>query len=69
MMYMDKKKAKKGQYRIPEKTLWLVALFGGAVGATIGMQWFRHKTKHKNFKWGLPALSIFEAVIVIYLVL
>ena len=44
IMGEDKKRARKHQYRIRERTLWLVALFGGAVGTTAGMQLFRHKT-------------------------
>ena len=46
MMGADKKKAKRGQWRIPEKTLFLVAICGGAVGGTLGMYQFHHKTKH-----------------------
>ncbi len=60
----DKKRAKNHQYRIPEKTLWLVALFGGAVGTTIGMKLFRHKTKHISFKLGFPLLAILEILFV-----
>ena len=62
----DKQRAKKHQFRIPEKTLWLVALFGGAVGTTLGMQMFRHKTKHFSFKIGFPLLAIIDIAVMIY---
>ncbi|GIN60192.1 membrane protein [Robertmurraya siralis] len=60
LMYSDKKRAKKNEYRISEKTLWTVALVGGAFGMTVGMNWFRHKTKHIVFKWGFPALALLQ---------
>jgi len=65
IMGEDKKRAKKHQYRIRERTLWLVALFGGAAGTTIGMQLYRHKTKHVWFKIGFPALAIVELVLLL----
>ena len=56
LMGIDKAKAKAGAWRIPEKTLFLVtALFGG-LGGTLGMNVFRHKTKHWYFKFGFPVL-------------
>jgi uncharacterized membrane protein YsdA (DUF1294 family) len=66
VMKMDKERAKKHQYRISEKTLWLIALFGGAVGATAGMQVFRHKTKHLSFKVGFPLLAVAEVILLGY---
>jgi uncharacterized membrane protein YsdA (DUF1294 family) len=65
IMGIDKKKAIKHQYRIQEKTLWLVAWFGGAVGTTIGMQVYRHKTKHVSFKIGFPLLAIIDIVLLL----
>ncbi|WP_223821013.1 DUF1294 domain-containing protein [Bacillus sp. S3] len=65
IMGEDKKRAKKHQYRISEQTLWLVALFGGAIGTTAGMQLYRHKTKHLSFKIGFPLLAVVEAVLLI----
>lgn len=53
---LDKYKAKKGAWRIPEKTLLGIAVIGGSVGALVGMNFFRHKTKHWYFKYGLPAI-------------
>ena len=52
VMWSDKRKAKKGAWRIKERTLFLVALLGGCLGTTIGMYWFRHKTQHWYFKYG-----------------
>ena len=63
MMGIDKRRAKKGKYRIPEKTLFLSAILGGTPGAMAGMNFFRHKTKHKAFVIGMPAIFIFQALI------
>jgi uncharacterized membrane protein YsdA (DUF1294 family) len=46
--------------------LWLIALFGGAVGTTAGMQLYRHKTKHANFKIGFPLLAVAEVILLGY---
>ena len=63
LMGIDKMKARRGSWRIPEKTLFLVtALFGG-LGGTLGMKVFRHKTKHWYFKWGFPALLVVQIVL------
>ena len=63
LMGIDKAKAKAGAWRIPEKTLFLVtALFGG-LGGTLGMNVFRHKTKHWYFKLGFPALLVIQIVL------
>jgi len=59
-MVVDKWKAKTGKWRIAEKTIWLVSIVGGAVGTTIGMYVFRHKTRHRLFRYGLPLLSLLE---------
>jgi len=63
IMGEDKKRAKRHQYRISERTLWLIALFGGAIGSTAGMQFYRHKTKHVSFKIGFPILAIVEIIL------
>ena len=65
----DKKRARKHQYRISERTLWLVAFFGGAIGTTAGMQVYRHKTKHTSFKFGFPILAIIEFIIFIKIII
>lgn len=69
LMKIDKKKAKLKEYRIKEKTLWLVALFFGAAGMTIGMKTYRHKTKHIQFKIGLPILALIETGIFLYFII
>lgn len=63
MMKIDKTRAKSNQYRISEKTLWILALAGGAIGGTLGMQLFRHKTKHMVFTVGFPLLAILDVII------
>ncbi|WP_425454265.1 DUF1294 domain-containing protein [Peribacillus asahii] len=60
IMGIDKKKARNGEYRISERTLWTVAVIGGGTGAYLGMKQFRHKTKHTSFKWGLPVLMVIQ---------
>ncbi|MEH7332642.1 DUF1294 domain-containing protein [Neobacillus drentensis] len=69
IMWEDKRRAKRHEYRIRERTLWLVALFGGAVGTTAGMQLYRHKTKHLNFKIGFPILAIIEVILLLKVLL
>lgn len=56
LMHIDKQKAKKRQWRIPEATLLGFAALGGSIGAWIGMQVFRHKTKHIQFALGIPVI-------------
>lgn len=67
IMGADKNRAKKNLYRISESTLWNVAFLGGAMGATAGMKHYRHKTKHAQFKYGLPLLAVIEAGIFVYI--
>lgn len=62
-MYIDKRRAQKGRWRIPEKQLFLVAAIGGSIGSILGMQVFRHKTKHKSFVIGMPAILIGQLVL------
>ncbi|WP_455660768.1 DUF1294 domain-containing protein [Pradoshia sp.] len=63
MMKNDKERARRNQYRISEKTLWITALLGGAVGGVLGMQLFRHKTKHLSFRFGFPLLAVLDAAV------
>ena len=56
MYAADKRKAKTGKWRIPEKTLLLAAVAGGAVGALCAMRIYRHKTKHIKFTLGIPVI-------------
>ncbi len=67
IMGVDKRKAIKHQYRIPEKTLFVVAIFGGSLGGFLGMELFRHKTKHMKFVIGFPAIFLIQTVIFMYI--
>ena len=64
-MYIDKRKAIKHQWRIPEKTLFIIAILGGSIGSNLGMTICRHKTKHWYFVIGMPMILILQTVIVI----
>lgn len=63
----DKQKAKHHKWRIPEATLWTVALLGGSVGSYVTMKIIRHKTKHKSFMIGFPLIISFQIAIITYL--
>lgn len=63
LMLIDKIKAKKKLWRIPESTLMLVAVIGGSIGALGGMYLFRHKTKHPKFTIGIPVIFAVQAVL------
>lgn len=65
LMGIDKHKAKKRAFRIPEATLFTVALIGGSIGSILGMYTFRHKTRHRSFVYGMPAILIIQVVLVI----
>ena len=58
IMYIDKQKAKKGKWRIPEKTLFIITALGGGIGTIAGMYTFHHKTKKLKFTIGLPTILI-----------
>ena len=63
VMGVDKSRAKRGVWRIPEKTLFLTALFGGSAGAWAGMYCFRHETKHLRFVIGIPIILFAQRVL------
>jgi uncharacterized membrane protein YsdA (DUF1294 family) len=63
LMLIDKRKAIRHRWRIPEKTLFLIAAIGGSVGSIMGMYTFRHKTKHLQFTLGMPAILIVQLVL------
>ena len=67
VMGADKRRAKKGAWRVPEKTLFLLALLGGAIGGVLGMRVFRHKTKHWYFAWGFPVLALLQLALCFWL--
>lgn len=60
LMGIDKRRAKRGAWRISEKSLFLSPMLGGTVGAILGMRVFHHKTKHWYFRYGLPALLVLQ---------
>ena len=68
LMLVDKRKAQKNLWRIPESTLLLMAVIGGSIGSLAGMYKFRHKTKHLKFVLGVPAILIAQIALV-YLLL
>ena len=63
----DKRRAKKGKRRVPEKTLFLLAAIGGSLGAWAGMYAFRHKTRHWYFVWGIPAILAAQMALTVWL--
>lgn len=63
----DKLKAKKHWWRVPEATLLLLAAIGGSVGAWVAMQVFHHKTLHKKFRYGVPAILLIQLALGAYL--
>lgn len=67
-MGLDKWKAKRNAWRIPEQTLISLVLLGGGIGGIAGMYLFRHKTKRARFYIGFPALFIVEVIIFIYII-
>ena len=67
LMGADKAKAKRNAWRIPEKTLFLSAILGGSIGAILGMQLFRHKTRHWYFKYGMPIILALQLIAAVWL--
>lgn len=63
LMGLDKRRARRGAWRISEKALFLPAVLGGALGGLLGMRVFHHKTKHWYFRFGLPALLILQVIL------
>jgi uncharacterized membrane protein YsdA (DUF1294 family) len=66
-MGMDKRKARQHKHRISEKTLWTLAIVGGAIGSYVGMIFFRHKTKHLNFRIGFTLLAVVQFILVFWI--
>ena len=69
VMGADKRRARRGGWRISERALFLPALLGGALGGTLGMRTFRHKTRHWYFRWGFPLLLILQLAGLLWLAL
>lgn len=64
---IDKAKAKRGAWRVPERTLFLLPLLGGSLGALLGMKVFHHKTKHWYFVWGIPLILLAQIALAVWL--
>ena len=65
---IDKLKAKKGKWRIPESTLLLLAIVGGSIGAWCGVKVWHHKTLHKKFRYGIPLIMVIQIGLGIYMI-
>ncbi|MBQ8031140.1 MAG: DUF1294 domain-containing protein [Butyrivibrio sp.] len=66
-MGIDKKRAQRSAFRIPEATLFAIALIGGSLGSILGMRIFHHKTKHWYFKFGMPLILILQVLTAVLL--
>ena len=64
LMGLDKYRAKKHLWRIPESTLFIIAIIGGSIGSIIGMYAFRHKTRHWYFAYGMPAILLLQIALI-----
>ena len=67
LMGVDKAKAKRGSRRVPEATLFFLAVVGGSLGGLLGMAAFRHKTLHKSFRIGFPVIFLCQLALAVYL--
>lgn len=67
IMGIDKRRAIKHAFRIPEATLFTIALIGGSLGTTVGMYFFHHKTRHWYFAYGMPFILILQILFMIFL--
>lgn len=68
-MALDKYKAKKNKWRIPEMTLFMITFLGGGIGTIFAMHAFHHKTQKWYFKYGFPIILILEVMIIIALII
>ena len=68
IMWLDKRKAKKGAWRIPEKTLFIITGLGGGIGTIAGMYIFRHKTQKLGFVIGFPFITILKIINILYFI-
>ena len=67
LMGLDKGKARRDDWRIPERILWAFALLGGGPGGFLGMRCFRHKTRHWYFRYGFPLLALLDLALLVWL--
>lgn len=68
MMGADKRRAVKRAWRIPESTLFVLALIGGSIGSILGMHLFHHKTRHWYFLYGMPVILAIQIILILVLV-
>ena len=68
IMGIDKLKARKRAWRIPESTLFVIAIIGGSLGTTIGMHLFHHKTRHWYFVYGMPLILLLQILLIIAII-
>ena len=66
-MYSDKLRSKKRAFRIPEATLFTIAIIGGCIGCIAGMYVFRHKTRHWHFVYGMPIILVLQILSILLL--
>lgn len=64
---VDKRRARQGGWRVPEKTLFLWGMAGGSLGGLLGMYVIRHKTRHLKFVWGFPLIFLLQAALLFYM--
>ena len=69
LMGWDKRRARRGEWRVRERTFFLLALLGGALGGGAGMRVFRHKTRHWYFRYGLPTILALQGALALWLAL
>lgn len=69
VMLADKRRAQKNRWRIPEATLMTIAALGGSLGSLAGMQLFRHKTRHRKFTLGIPAILLAQIALALFLLI
>lgn len=67
-MGIDKRKAQKRAFRIPEATLFVLAIIGGSLGSVIGMHLFHHKTRHWYFLYGMPVILALQIILILAIV-
>lgn len=67
VMGIDKRKAVRHLWRVRESTLFLIALIGGSAGSILGMQVFRHKTRHWYFVYGMPAILVLQILLAVFI--
>ena len=68
MMGIDKRKAAKKLWRIPESSLFIIAIIGGSIGSIIGMRAFHHKTRHWYFVYGMPLILMLQILLIIAII-